>query len=157
MKMRDALISMIVTAFVAATTLVYQPLATAGIPAWSEPPAAEPADDGDCGNVAPYYLSNTVIPSITVVICDDCQFGEADRYALLRSYGEAAMQAGYIIDPFNNSVLSINDVGLLPNGKPYLKGVIGKMQFTVGDPYASETLATVAGKMAFTVISAEYQ
>lgn len=157
MKMHDALIPMIVTAFVAAATLVYQPLATAAIPAWSETPGAEPADDGDCGNAAPYYLSNTVIPSITVVICDGCQFGEADRYALLRSYGDAAAQAGYIIDPLNSSVLSIDDVGVLPNGKPYLKGVIGKTQFTVGDPYAGETLATVAGKMALTVISAEYR
>lgn len=110
-------------------------------------------EDGDCGSADAFSLTHTVIPSISVTICHDCRFDETDRMALLHSYGDAAVRAGYIVDPLNSSVLAITEIGVLPNGKPYLKGVIGNKQLTVGDPFPGETLATVAGKLVLIAVS----
>jgi len=115
--------------------------------------ASAQTEDGDCGSADAFSLTHTVIPSISVTICEDCRFNEDDRYALLKSYGDGAVRAGYIVDPLNSSVLAITETGALPDGKPYLKGVIGNKELTVGDPYPGETLATVTGKMALLIVS----
>lgn len=47
----------------------------------------------------------------------------------------------------------LTEIGVLPNGKPYLKGIIGSKQLTVGDPFPGETLASVAGKLALGAVS----
>ena len=124
--------------------------AVAGRPSLAAP---APADDAGCGDASAYDMTDTVIPSIVVMICDDCRFAEADRYALLLSYGDAARRAGYIVDPLNSSLFVITEIGALPNGKPYLKGVIGNKQLTVGDPFPGETLASVAGKLALIAVA----
>lgn len=115
--------------------------------------ASAQTEDGDCGSADAFSLTHTIIPSISVTICNDCRFTEVDRYALLKSYGDGAVRAGYIVDPLNSSVLAITETGALPDGKPYLKGVIGNKELTVGDPYPGETLATVTGKMALLIVS----
>ena len=140
------------TTFAAAMTLApFQ----AGQASVAERPAAAsaPVDDEGCGDVGAYELTHTVVPSLAVNICDDCRFDEDARFALLRSYGHAARRAGYIIDPLNTNVLLITEIGVLPNGKPYLKGEIGNRQITVGDPFPDETLATVAGTLAVIAVS----
>ena len=124
--------------------------AVAGRPSLAAP---APADDAGCGDASAYDMTDTVIPSIVVQMCDDCRFAEADRYALLLSYGDAARRAGYIVDPLNSSLFVITEIGVLPNGKPYLKGVIGNKQLTVGDPFPGETLASVAGKLALIAVA----
>jgi hypothetical protein len=115
---------------------------------------ASTSDEEGCGSADAFVLTHTVVPSISLSVCDDCRFDDSDRYALLMSYGRAAQQAGYIVDPLNSSVLLITELGMLPNGKPYLRGVIGERQITVGDPFPGETLATVAGKLALIAVSA---
>lgn len=110
-------------------------------------------EDGDCGSADAFSLTHTIIPSISVTICDDCRFTEADRHALMLSYGDAARRAGYIVDPLNSSLFVITEIGALPNGKPYLKGIIGNKQLTVGDPFPGESLSTVAGKLALIAVS----
>lgn len=137
-----------------AVAVVVVPL-QAGHASVAEWPAAAsaPVDEEGCGDAGAYEMTHTVIPSIVVRICNDCRFTEDDRYALLKSYGDGAVRAGYIVDPLNSSVLAITETGALPDGKPYLKGVIGDKQLTVGDPYSGETLATVTGKMALLIVS----
>lgn len=127
------------------------------VPGVASAAVGEPArtENDDCGSADAFSLTHTVIPSISVTICNDCHFDEADRMVLLHSYGDAAIRAGYIVDPLNSSVLAITEVGVLPNGKPYLKGVIGNKQLTVGDPFPGETLATVAGKLALIAVSSK--
>ncbi len=138
--------------FAVAAVVASLPASQAGI---AERPAAAsaPVDDEGCGDVGAYELTHTVVPSIVVMICNDCRFTEDDRYALLKSYGDGAVRAGYIVDPLNSSVLAITETGALSDGKPYLKGVIGNKELTVGDPYPGETLATVTGKMALLIVS----
>lgn len=124
----------------------------------AERPAAvsAPVEDAGCGDASAYDMTDTVVPSLTVAIgCDDCRFDENDRYALLRSYGDAAQRAGYIVDPLNSSLLVITDLGALPDGKPFLKGIVGSMQITVGVPSAGESLATVAGRLALVAVVGE--
>jgi len=124
--------------------------AVAGRPSLAAP---APADDAGCGDASAYDMTDTVIPSIVVMICDDCRFAEADRYALLLSYGDAARRAGYIVDPLNSSLFVIIETGVLANGSPFLKGTIGDKQVTVGDPFPGETLASVAGKLALIAVA----
>ena len=47
----------------------------------------------------------------------------------------------------------LTEIGVLPNGKPYLKGIIGNKQLTAGNPFPGETLVTVAGKLALIAVS----
>lgn len=117
--------------------------------------ASTQTEDGDCGDVSAYDMTDTVIPSIVVIICDDCRFADADRHALLLSYGDAARRAGYIVDPLHSSLFVITEIGVLANGSPFLKGTIGNNQVTVGDPFPGETLASVAGKLALIVVAGD--
>ena len=142
------------TTFAAAAVMAPLQASQAGI-AERPPAASAPADDAGCGDASAYDMTDTVIPSIVVMICDDCRFAEADRHALLLSYGDAARRAGYIVDPLNSSLFVITEIGVLPNGKPYLKGVIGNKQLTVGDPFPGETLASVAGKLALIAVAGD--
>ena len=98
-------------------------------------------------------MTYTIVSSLAVQICDDCRFGESDRFALLMSCGYAARRAGYLADPLNTNVFLITEIGVLPNGKPYLKGIIGNKQLTAGNPFPGETLVTVAGKLALIAVS----
>lgn len=153
MKSEIALLLPFVTFTVVMTLAPFQ----AGHASVAERPAAAsaPADDEGCGDVSAYDMTDTVVPSILVTICDDCRFAEADRHALLLSYGDAARRAGYIVDPLNSSLFVITEIGVLPNGKPYLKGDIGNKQLTVGDPFPGETLASVAGKLALITVAGD--
>jgi hypothetical protein len=115
---------------------------------------SESVDDGGCGNASAYDITDTLVPSLTVTMsCDNCRFDESDLYALLRSYGNAAQHAGYIVDPLSSYLFVITEIGVLPDGRPYLKGVLGDKQITVGDPFPGESLATVAGKLALIAVS----
>lgn len=153
MKSKIALFLTCTTFVVAA---VMAPLQASQAAVAEQPPAAyAPVDDAGCGDASAYDMTDTVIPSIVIAICDDCRFAEADRYALLLSYGNAARRAGYIVDPLNSSLFVITEIGVLPNGKPYLKGVIGNKQLTVGDPFPGETLASVAGKLALIAVAGD--
>ena len=153
MKSRTALF---LTCAMFAAAAVMTPLQASQAGIAERPPAASaPADDAGCGDASAYDMTDTVIPSIVVMICDDCRFAEADRYALLLSYGDAARRAGYIVDPLNSSLLVITDLGALPDGKPFLKGIVGSKQITVGDPSAGESLATVAGRLALVAVVGE--
>ena len=49
----------------------------------------------------------------------------------------------------------LTEIGVLPDGKPYLKGIIGNKQLTVGDPFPGETLASVAGKLALIAVAGD--
>jgi hypothetical protein len=142
------------TTFAAAAVMAPLQVSQAGV-AERPPAASASADDAGCGDASAYDMTDTVIPSIAVMICDDCRFAEADRHALLLSYGDAARRAGYIVDPLNSSLFVVTEIGVLPNGKPYLKGVIGNKQLTVGDPFPGETLASVAGKLALIAVSGD--
>jgi len=117
------------------------------------PAASAPADDGSCGDASAYTTTNTVIPSLSVVVCDDCRFSEMDRHALLLSYGDAARRAGYLVDPRDNRLFAITATGKLANGTSFLKGTIGNKQVTVGDPFPGETLASVAGKLVLIAVT----
>ena len=154
MKSRIALF-LTCTTFAAAAVMAPLQASQAGV-AERPPTASAPADDAGCGDASAYDMTDTVIPSLTVTMsCDDCRFAEADRYALLLSYGDAARRAGYIVDPLNSSLLVITDLGALPDGKPFLKGIVGSKQITVGDPSAGESLATVAGRLALVAVVGE--
>ena len=142
------------TTFAAAAVMAPLQASQAGI-AERPPAASAPADDAGCGDASAYDMTDTVIPSIVVMICDDCRFAEADRYALLLSYGDAARRAGYIVDPLNSSLFVIIETGVLANGSPFLKGTIGNKQVTVGDPFPGETLASVAGKLALIAVAGD--
>ena len=140
------------TTFAAAAVMAPLQASQAGI-AERPPAASAPADDAGCGDASAYDMTDTVIPSIVVMICDDCRFAEADRYALLLSYGDAARRAGYIVDPLNSSLFVIIETGMLANGSLFLKGTIGDKQVTVGDPFPGETLASVAGKLVLIAVA----
>ena len=140
------------TTFAAAAVMAPLQASQAGV-AERSPAASAPADDAGCGDASAYDMTDTVIPSIVVMICDDCRFAEADRYALLLSYGDAARRAGYIVDPLNSSLFVIIETGVLANGSPFLKGTIGDKQVTVGDPFPGETLASVAGKLVLIAVA----
>ena len=147
-------IALFLTCTTFAAAAIMAPLQTSQAAVAERPPAASaPADDASCGDASAYDMTDTVIPSIMVMICDDCRFAEADRHALLLSYGDAARRAGYIVDPLNSSLFVIIETGVLANGSPFLKGTIGNKQLTVGDPFPGETLATVAGKLALIAVS----
>ena len=151
MKSRIALF-LTCTTFAAAAIMA--PLQASQAAVAERPPAASaPEDDASCGDASAYDMTDTVIPSIMVMICDDCRFAEADRYALLLSYGDAARRAGYIVDPLNSSLFVITEIGVLANGSHFLKGTIGDKQVTVGDPFPGETLASVAGKLALIAVA----
>lgn len=141
------------TTFAAAAVMTPLQVGQAGVAERPLFAAPAPVDDNGCGDVSAYELTDIVVPSLAVDICDDCRFDEDARFVLLGSYGQAARRAGYIIDPLNTNVLLITEIGVLPNGKPYLKGVIGNKQITVGDPFPGETLATVAGTLALIAVS----
>jgi len=145
---------LVFTTFAAAAVMAPLQASRAGIAERPPVAASAPADDEGCGDVSAYDMTDTVVPSLTVTMsCDDCRFDENDRYALLRSYGEAARRAGYIVDPLNSSLFVITEIGVLANGTPFLKGIIGNNQVTVGDPFPGETLASVAGKLALVVVA----
>ena len=150
-------IALFLTCTTFAVAAVMAPLQASQAAIAERPPAAyAPVDDAGCGDAGAYDMTDTVIPSLTVTMsCDDCRFAEADRYALLLSYGDAARRAGYIVNPLNSSLFVITEIGVLPNGKPYLKGVIGNKQLTVGDPFPGETLASVAGKLALIAVAGD--
>lgn len=154
MKSEIALLLPFVTFTVVMTLAPFQ-AGQAGVAERPSLVATTPEDDNGCGDVSAYELTHTVVPSLAVNICDDCRFDEDARFALLRSYGHAARRAGYIIDPLNTNFLLITEIGVLPNGKPYLKGVIGNRQITVGDPFPGETLASVAGKLALIAVAGD--
>lgn len=117
------------------------------------PAATTPTDVAGCGDVSTNGMPDKIIPSISVRICSDCRFAEADRHALLLSYGDAARDAGYIINPMNSNLFTIIETGILANGSVFLKGTIDNKQVTVGDPFPGETLASVAGKLAFIAVA----
>ena len=147
-------IALFLTCAMFAAAAVMAPLQASQAGIAERPPAASaPADDAGCGDASAYDMTDTVIPSIMVMICDDCRFAEADRHALLLSYGDAARRAGYIVDPLNSSLFVIIETGVLANGSPFLKGTIGDKQVTVGDPFPGETLASVAGKLALIAVA----
>lgn len=125
----------------------------AGVSEHAAPISRSGTTDADCGNANAYYMIHSVVPSIAVTICRDCRFTESDRYAFLQSYAGAAQRAGYLIDPLNSSVFVITETGVLPNGKPFLAGIVGNKQVTVGDPLPGETLAGVAGKLALIIVA----
>lgn len=127
--------------------------ATAGVRDRPAPATAVDADNTDCSNFEQFVPGERTIPSISLTVCDQCKLDDGERYALLRSYGEAALRAGYIVDPLVSYDLHITETGVLPNGTPFLRGVIGDRQLTVGDPHPGETLATVAGRLALIAIS----
>lgn len=142
-------------AAVSMTTLSLAPMgaATAGVRDRSVPPAVVEADSADCSNIEQFVPGERTIPSISITTCEACRLDDTERYALQRSYGEAALRAGYIVDPLVTYSLHITEIGLLPNGKPFLRGVIDDRQLTVGDPHPGETLATVAGRLALIAVS----
>jgi hypothetical protein len=142
--------------FAAAALVTALPVSGAGIAERSPSPAASAlADEGDCGDAGAFDTAKTVIPSLSVMVCDDCRFSETDRYNLLLSYGEAAQRAGLLVDPRHSRLFAITETGVLTNGAPYLKGTIGHEQLTVGDPFPGETLASVAGKLALVTVSGD--
>ena len=152
MKSKIALLLPFVT-FTAVMTLAPFQAGQAGVAERPSLAVPAPVDDNGCGDAGDYGMTDTIVPSLAVQICDDCRFGESDRFALLMSYGHAARRAGYLVDPLNTNVFLVTEIGVLPNGKPYLKGIIGNKQLTVGDPFPGETLATVAGKLALIAVS----
>lgn len=66
-----------------------------------------------------------------------------------------ARRAGYLVDPPGSRLFDITEIGVLVNGRPFLKGAIGNGQVTVGDPFPGETLASVAGKLALIAVAGE--
>jgi hypothetical protein len=154
MKSKIALFLPFVT-FTAVMTLAPFQAGQAGVAERPSLAAPAPADDNGCGDAGDYGMTDTIVPSLAVQICDDCRFDERDRFALLMSYGHAARRAGYLVDPLNTNVFLITEISVLPNGKPYLKGVIGNKQLTVGDPFPGETLASVAGKLALIAVAGD--
>ncbi len=136
-----------------ATAAFVAPLQASQADVSERPAATTSMDVAGCGDVSASGMTDKIIPSISVKICNDCRFAEADRHALLLSYGDAARRAGYIVNPLKSSMFVITETGVLANGSPFLKGTIGNKQFSVGDPVPGETLASVAGKMALIAVT----
>jgi hypothetical protein len=80
------------------------------IPSSGDSRIGRPWYDNGCDDAGDYGMTYTIVPSLAVQICDDCRFGERDRFALLMSYGHAARRAGYFVDVYrkNNPPFSEN-------------------------------------------------
>lgn len=115
----------------------------------------ESADPG-CGSVDTAYMSGEVIRSIVVRVCEECRFSEADRYALLYSYGTGARDAGYIVDPLNSSVLEIMETGTLPDGRPYVVAEIEGKEVQIR-ARSTDAVASAAAEAALAIVTGDQQ
>ena len=98
-----------------------------------------------------------LLPALHIEVCKACQLSHEDLSALKQGYAVAAHAAGYRIDILTTARLYIIETGMLENGTPYAKGEAAGMSFRVGDPDPDETLGSVAGRMAFVILSRHNQ
>lgn len=94
------------------------------------------------------------LPSLILNVCAGCALLDAETERQLhREYAAAAMASGYRIAPLKPVVLEISETGRLPNGKPYLKGLIANIPFRVGDPHPGHSLASVTALMVLHILT----
>ena len=94
------------------------------------------------------------LPSLILDVCAGCALLDAETERQLhRQYAAAAMASGYRVNPLRPVVLEISETGQLPNGRPYLKGVVSNMSFRVGDPHPGQSLASVTALMVLHILT----
>lgn len=97
------------------------------------------------------------LPALHIEVCEACELSREDISAMKQGYAVAAHTAGYRIDILATERVRITETGMLENGIPYVKGEIAGMWFRVGNPDPGETLGSVAGRMAFVILSGTRQ
>ena len=70
-----------------------------------------------------------------------------------QGYAMAAHAAGYRINFLDTTRVHIVETSMLENGTPYAQGETAGMWFRVGNPDPGETLGSVAGRIAFVILS----
>ena len=98
-------------------------------------------------------LPDGPLPALDIEVCDACAVSREDVSAMKRGYAMAAQLAGYRIDMLAKARVRITETGVLENGAPYAKGEAADMWFKVARPDPGETLGSVAGRMAFVILS----
>ncbi len=93
------------------------------------------------------------LPVLHIEVCADCNMSREEISAMKRGYAVAAQVAGHRIDILAKARVRITETGVLENGTPYAKGETAGMWFKVGNPDPGETLGSVAGRMAFRILS----
>ncbi|MBT9590478.1 MAG: hypothetical protein IV089_06155 [Thiobacillus sp.] len=94
-----------------------------------------------------------LLPALRVEVCETCTLSREDISAIKQGYAMAAHAAGYRIDFLATTRVHIVETGMLENGTPYAKGEAAGMWFRVGNPNPGETLGSVAGRIAFVILS----
>ena len=74
-----------------------------------------------------------------------------------QGYAMAAHAEGYRINFLATTRVHIVETGMLENGTPYARGETAGMWFRVGNPDPGETLGSVAGRIAFVILSGTRQ
>lgn len=93
------------------------------------------------------------LPALRVEVCETCTLSREDISAIKQGYAMAAHAAGYRIDFLATTQVHIVETGMLENGTPYARGEAAGMWFRVGNPNPGETLGSVAGRIAFVILS----
>lgn len=95
------------------------------------------------------------LPSLHIEVCETCKLSREEISAMKQGYAVAAHAAGYRINILETTRVHIVETGMLENGTPYAKGETAGMWFRVGNPDPGETLGSVAGRMAFVILSGD--
>ena len=98
-----------------------------------------------------------MLPALHVEVCETCKLSREDISAMKQGYAMAAHVAGYRINFLATTRVHIVETGMLENGTPYARGETAGMWFRVGNPDPGETLGSVAGRIAFVILSGTRQ